>query len=104
MVLAAAVVVVSCLASRATAEGTAMQGESCTTSDDCYGGQACLGEAGSKRCCEFSKSQYDSAQLGSDYDTKNIRNCAACGDANTVMLMGIAGRGCVSRVPPASYF
>ena len=39
-------------------------GESCATSDDCFGAKACLGEAGSKRCCEFSKSEYDSAQMG----------------------------------------
>ena len=81
--LAAAVVVVSCLASRATAEGTALQGESCTTSDDCFGGAACLGEAGSKRCCEFTQSSYDLDQ-DPDNSYSHIGKCTACGDANTV--------------------
>ena len=92
-VLAAAVVVVSCLASRATAEGTAMQGESCTTSDDCYGGKACLGEAGSKRCCEFSQSEYDSDQGDPEYSYHDIGKCTACGDSNTMDGNGMGRPG-----------
>ena len=44
-----AAVVVACLTSRASSEGTALVGETCSDTNDCYGSKACLGG----RCCEF---------------------------------------------------
>ena len=49
-----AAVVVACLTSRASSEGTALVGETCSDTNDCYGSKACLGG----RCCDFSQSQY----------------------------------------------
>ena len=70
MVLAAAVVVVACLASRASAEGTAMAGETCSSSADCYGDKACLGG----RCCTMTQSTYTGS------DTKYTK-CTACAES-----------------------
>ena len=70
VVLAAAVVVASCLASRASAEGTAMAGEACSSSDDCYDNKACLGG----RCCMMTQSSY----TGSD---TRYTTCTACADS-----------------------
>ena len=68
-------------------------GESCTTSDDCFGGKACLGEAGSKRCCEFTQYSYDFDQGDPDYSYLHIGKCTACGDANTVDTNGMSRPG-----------
>ena len=77
VVLAAAVVVVSCLASRASAEGIAMQGETCSDTNDCFDGKACLGG----RCCTFSQQQYE--------DTDNWwgwqRFCTSCADTSVAV-------------------
>ena len=59
----AAVMVAACLASRASAEGSAMAGETCDSSDDCYNGVKCLPEGGGGRCCEFTKQSFDDAQF-----------------------------------------
>jgi len=36
-----------------------LAGESCTTTDDCFGGKACLGGEGNKRCCDFTDSDFN---------------------------------------------
>ena len=72
--LAAAVVVVSCLASRATAEGTALQGE-LYHSDDCFGGAACWAKL-QKRCCVHT------VQLRFQTGPRQFFH-QCCGDANT---------------------
>ena len=55
-----AALVVACLTSRASSEGTALVGETCSDTNDCYGSKACLGG----RCCEFTQSQYTDDYTG----------------------------------------
>ena len=66
-----AALVVACLTSRASSEGTALVGETCSDTNDCYGSKACLGG----RCCEFTQSQY--TDTGSQYAW-----CASCADTS----------------------
>ena len=70
----AAVVVAACLASRASAEGTATAGRACSDTNDCYDSKACLGG----RCCTFSQSQYTSA--GTQW--ANEGQCTSCADSS----------------------
>ena len=74
VVLAAAVVVVSCLASRASAEGIAMVGEACSDANDCFDGKACVGG----RCCTFTQQQY----LSTDTYYGWQRFCTSCADTS----------------------
>ena len=69
----AAVVVAACLTPRASSEGTALVGEACSDTNDCFDGKACLGG----RCCEFTQSQYTD-----DYTGNVIARCASCADTS----------------------
>ena len=50
-----------------------LAGQSCTTTDDCFGGKACLGSEGNKRCCDFYERDFNS-------DDGLYKGCNACGD------------------------
>ena len=88
----AAVVVAACLTPRASSEGTALVGETCSDTNDCYDGKACLGG----RCCEFTQSQYTD-----DYTGNVIARCASCADTSGESLGFVmhARRGSIYWIP-----
>ncbi|ACO70087.1 predicted protein [Micromonas commoda] len=48
-------------------------GGSCTTTDDCFGGKACLGGEGNKRCCDFAEWEFNE-------NNGLYKGCNSCGD------------------------
>ena len=63
-----------------------LAGQSCTTTDDCFGGKACLGSEGNKRCCAFTESNFNA-------NNGMYKGCNSCGDETAYDIYDIRTPG-----------
>ena len=66
-------------------------GQSCTTTDDCFGGNACLGSEGNKRCCAFTESNFNA-------NNGMYKGCNSCGDETAQDIYDMVNLASVRRV------
>ena len=68
-----------------------LAGQSCTTTDDCFGGNACLGSEGNKRCCAFTESNFNA-------NNGLYKGCNSCGDETAQDIYDMVNLASVRRV------
>ena len=78
----------SCSSRLCSSDGSCLEeslpGGECSTTNDCYGGKACLGG----RCCAFTQSQYEQAPYNADSSQNAHAGCTACGGKDMYAYVG----------------